>query len=274
MSITANIICDSIYSNKRLTTFVLKYPRYIHSELMTHRVFSRNAASSRAIPAKKLINQTINDMAWPVYWGQNQAGMQANSELGGFKLKLVKFLWRFQAIINVGFAHIESYLGLHKQLVNRPLEAFTHITTIVTATEFENFFALRYHKDAQPEIKELARQMLLKYKESIPKQLNLGEWHIPFIKESEIDNTLEQKLMGSVARCARVSYLNHDGQEPNLEKDIKLYNTLRESGHFSPFEHQACAINTNQWFGNFYGWMQYRKTLENESRKFDLNKDL
>lgn len=273
--IQAKIIEDSINrQGKRLTTFVLRYPRFVHAELLTHRQFSRNASSSRAIPAKKLINQAINDIAWPVHWGKNQPGMQARQELSKWRIFLIKKLWKMAAFLMVCFAHFLNKLALHKQVVNRILEPFTHISTIVTATEFDNFFALRTHPDAQPEIKVLAELMLVEYNNSKPKLILQGEWHLPFVSSLERHTLdLETQLKCSVARCARVSYLNHEGKL-DINKDIGLHDDLYRDGHVSPFEHQATPLGWVAASGNFVGWKQYRKTLANEVRVFDYTKVL
>lgn len=270
--IKAEIIKDSITSTfdetlkpqnqSRITTWVLKYPRFIHSELMTHRVLSRNAASSRAIPITRMIKDVINEPAAPEFWGANQKGMQASVELKGIKLKLAKFFWfkaRYAAIV---VAWTMNKLGLHKQIANRILEPWAHMTVLVTATNMENFFKLRAHKDAQPEFQKLAYEMLKIYNASVPAILNPGEWHIPFDSKME-GFALSDKLRVATARCARVSYLTHDGTI-DKNKDIELHNRLSESGHWSPFEHCAkSAPGTNS--GNFTGWIQYRKLFSNEN---------
>jgi thymidylate synthase ThyX len=84
--ISAKIIADSISESEygdRITTFELEYPRFIHGELMTHRLFSRNAASSRAIPINKMMDQVLTAPAMPVEWGLNKSGMQAEEMLKG-----------------------------------------------------------------------------------------------------------------------------------------------------------------------------------------------
>src|ERR1700742_2095163 len=82
MAITAKIICDSVSeAGVRLTTFELMYPRFIHAELMTHRAFSRNAASSRAIPIETMLRRIEENPAMPVFWAANQKGMQAVAEV-------------------------------------------------------------------------------------------------------------------------------------------------------------------------------------------------
>ena len=161
MSISARVVADSISpSGKRITTFVLTYPRFIHAEFMTHRVFSRNAASSRAIPARKIRASVRREPALPVYWGANQAGMQAEAELKGLKLFFVKLLWLKAMYLMLLFNWLFEKLGLHKQIANRALEPWFNITVVCTSTEWSNFYHLRNHPKAQPEIKALAEAML------------------------------------------------------------------------------------------------------------------
>lgn len=274
MTILAKIVCDSIAPNgKRLTTFELKYPRFIHSELMTHRTFSRNASSSRAIPTKKILADVIKDPAMPVYWGKNQAGMQAKTELSGILGWLVLKIWLWARWPAVAAAWALNKIGLHKQIANRIIEPWAHITTLVTATEYDGFFRLRCHMDAQPEIRKLAlmMEMLLQYYQ--PKQINSLEWHLPFIsaedKKQYQDISTLRKL--SVARCARVSYLTHDKKKPSCEDDIKLHDKLLESGHMSPFEHQAMAMTNLNWSGNFRGWYQNREAVDKHFIKVGKN---
>ena len=290
--ISAKILSDSLNpAGCRLTTWILTYPRFFHSELMTHRVFSRNAASSRAIPVKKVIEEVKNNTSMPVYWGKNQSGMQASEELDEASKELAKTEWFKARDLAIEQAQKMLDIGLHKQIANRILEPFMHMTVILTGTEFENFFSLRAHKDAQPEFQELAYMMLHLYKSTDPKNLKEGEWHIPFgdkideqrlvdceafKKETqgmEIGLTSELKDHVSLfkrkiatARCARVSYLNFEGKD-DYNSDIQLCNILSSSGHWSPFEHCAQALPDEQWSGNFRGWKQYRKFFQQENRE-------
>jgi thymidylate synthase ThyX len=284
--IKANILLDSINgSGNRITTWLLTYNRFIHAEFLTHRVFSRNASSSRAIPVKKMIEDVRTNPAMPVFWGKNQAGMQAKEQLDDtiknvFRstkdainepftaLGAAKYDWlaaRDKAIETVeGLVEI----GLHKQIANRILEPWMHITVIATATDMGNFFALRAHQDAQPEFQALAYLMLEEYNKSIPTQLVSGAWHIPFGDRMPLGIDLSQRLKISTARCARTSYLTFDG-EINPEKDYQLHDQLATSGHWSPFEHCAQAQWHSGRSGNFQGWTQYRKSFLNENRGDD-----
>lgn len=301
-TITAKVICDSI-SNEgiRITSLQLRYPRFVHSEFMTHRVFSRNASSSRAIPVQRLIQDVLDDPAMPIYWGKNQKGMQAHEEcteevkVPGDIHNIYDYIPSRGAWLQARDRAIEiakgfDAAGYHKQIVNRLLEPFSHINVICTSTKWANFFALRDHHDAQPEIRMLAQAMKKALSESKPQLLGYNEWHLPYIApdECEVNNAkswaswgedlLPKLIKISVARCARVSYLTHDGVKPDGAKDLKLYDRLvgSEPLHASPAEHQATPdrrggnqIEGFDWYskslhGNFHGWIQYRKTLKNE----------
>ncbi|MFN4091653.1 MAG: FAD-dependent thymidylate synthase [Brevundimonas sp.] len=278
MTTSAQVIADSInVEGRRLTTLKLRYPRFIHAEFMTHRVFSRNASSSRAIPVARLIQDVIDDPAIPCYWGANQAGMQAGEEINE-PVSLVGFkevsrpsgsyiepsevyvsreaAWLEARDYSVEIARAFAAAGYHKQVVNRLLEPFAHINVVVTATEWSNFFDLRLHPDAEPNIQLLARAMKLAMDASRPKLLTHNEWHLPFVEEQ---GRLADLKMVSVARCARVSYETHDGEPTVFEKDLALGQRLASSGHWSPFEHQASP--TTGRVANFRGWRSYRSEM-------------
>lgn len=274
----AKIILDSTNSHNgiRLVTSELTYPRFIHAEFMTHRMFSRNAASSRAIPARKMIAMVRDNPAQPVYWGKNKSGMSANVELED--ISTAKAIWDDARWHALHCAEAFRKNKVHKQIANRILEPWKYITVIVSATQLSNFFALRDHKDAQPEIQHLARlwKAALDESESVERL-----WHIPYIQEDEQELPLDVRQKIGVARCARVSYLTHDGIR-SIDKDIELYERLLSGsghGHWSPFEHVAKATDeveirrnfafgykTTQpiWCGNFQGWIQFRKMHRGE----------
>lgn len=277
MTIEAKIIEDSTSSTRaRLTTFQLRYPRFIHAEFMTHRLFSRNASSSRAIPAQRIFNDIETAPAIPVHWGKNQKGMQAKQEMDAFQAKACEELWLEARDGALAIARSLESMGLHKQVVNRITEPWAHISVVCTATEFDNFFALRCHPDAQPEIKVLAEQMRDLYYTNIPRRLQAGQWHLPYIKDEErfspgnlgkrgILKNEANLIRASIARCARVSYLTHDKKKPDIDLDVALYDRLFESKHMSPFEHVGTPhTDPSTWSGNFRGWVQYRKTLKGE----------
>lgn len=268
--ISAEVICDSVSpQNIRLTTFKLRYPRFIHAEFMTHRVFSRNASSSRAVPTAKLIEEVRSDAlrAAPIFWGKNQKGMQAVEELSSKKdlqdpknvygpeiseLEMAQRLWAGAAFWATRQAEALVDLGAHKQIVNRILEPFLHINVICTATDYDNFFGLRLHKDAQPEMQALARAMYGEMQASKPESLEPGEWHLPFVGQVSFDGDIHidhqsyvdigTAIKVSVARCARVSYQSFEtGKRSTVEEDLALYEKLMgvQPFHASPAEHQA-----------------------------------
>ena len=268
------ILKDSIAPcAKRLTTWELTYPRFVHAELMTHRLFSRNSASSRAIPVEKLLARVREDPALPKFWGKNQSGMQAVEPLDEVTQEEAQRLWlsardqMLEAVEHLG------KLGLHKQLANRLIEPWMFITVIVSATEFDNWFHLRNHKAAQPEIAWVAKDMWRQFNESTPRQLGPSEWHLPLFDEASelalVGYDIGRAKKVSTGRCARVSYLTHEGRR-DVEKDIELHDRLSagpatgEPGHWSPFEHVARALEKPERVGNFIGWFQYRKEFEAE----------
>lgn len=285
MSITAKVIEKSITPvGKEITTFQLRYPRFIHAEFMTHRVFSRNASSSRAIPVQKLLDQIMAETAEPIHWGANQPGMQAHNELAQPERVRVQSLWRFAAHQACQIAQQMHDLGAHKQIVNRITEPFQHISVIVTATEWDNFYELRNHPDAQPEIHELAARMLeadLAFEPTLrTPRFDANEdaqvlvlqdsssWHLPYVTEVErqaFPKSARFLAKLSAARCARVSYLTHDGETPLHEKDLALFDRLVGSKplHASPIEHQAIGAPYAELpSNNFKGWVQFRWIYE------------
>lgn len=265
MIVEVKVVEDSINPNNniRLTTLQLKYWRAIHGEFMTHRVFSRNASSSRAIPINTFLKQVWTEPAGPMHWGANNPGMQAKTELTGFKLWFAKLMWNITGKLVCGGVWLANKISKpHKQTFNRLLEPWQYISVIVTATDWDNFFELRNHKDAQPEIKALAIEMLSALENSTPKYQNN---HLPYVTQDERSMyDLETCFKLSAARCARVSYLTHDGGKPTLEKDIKLHDQLVGSRpiHASPTEHQAIAVDDTGYIKNFRGWKQYRVDVE------------
>jgi len=316
MSIKAEIIADSLNPQGcRLTTFILEYPRFVHAELMTHRMFSKNAASSRAIPIEKMIQQVVDNPAMPVWWGKNQSGMQAKEELDDTtpywdiadyeyqqdtaweglvqknlrkvtRMAHAKHEWLRARDLAIQQVKILNQIGLHKQIANRILEPWFNIRIILSGTEFENFFALRAHPDAQPEIQALAYKMLEEYNKSEPKKLKVGEWHIPF--GDKIDNIRLLKMLSinngkkiivvdpeefdiakikiAIARCARVSYFNYEGKD-DYAADIKLCDRLFGNipRHLSPTEHVAQAMDDANFIGNFKGFKQYRYFFDDQN---------
>ena len=287
MSISAQIVADSLSPQGiRLTTLALKYPRWIHAEFMTHRLFSRNASSSRAVPSKRL---RALEREYPLRWDANIPGMQSGARLSDEQTAKAKAVWdRMADACATGVAELAE-IGLHKQWANRPLEWFTSISVLVSATSFDNFFGVRWHPDAQPEIQELAQQMFAARQSSTPRPLASGEWHLPYVAAVDAQSLgLDTARRCSAARCARVSDLNHDGTAPNVAKDLDTFAKLAgdpngppQPLHASPMEHQATPDrlqnpdDPDSWqnpaqHGNFHGWRQFRKMLAHEQiEKFE-----
>lgn len=267
MAINAKIIKDSINRHNacRLTTFEVEFPRFINAEILRHRMLSFNSAPSRAIPMKKILEAVRNDPAMPVWWGRNQAGMQAAEELTEEEREKALALWLEARDGAVAFLERFIELDLHKQISNRIVEPWQNIKLIVSGTDWQNFFALRVSKFAQPEFRELASQMLEIYNENVPDVLHHGEWHIPYSDRMKMDMTEDERLRVSTARCTRGSYLTQDG-EINYVKDFELFERLTTGGHWSPTEHPARAEAHPHYYGNFRGFKQFRKFFLNENQ--------
>jgi Thymidylate synthase complementing protein len=274
--IEAKIIAHSVNRlGKEIVTFELQYPRFIHGEVMTHRVFSRNAMSSRAVPVAKMIEQVRNNPAMPLKFMKNQPGMQSTEDLSPEDHAEAVVMWRAAANFAADSAEEMAAHGIHKQFANRLLEPFQWMRAIVTATEWHNFFSLRCHPDAQPEFQALAFRMLEALRKSDPVTRDEPDhspethasWHLPYVTEADREiyrGDLLPKL--SAARCARVSYLTHDGAAPNVEADLALFDRLVGSVplHASPIEHQAVphVYGGNLRSNNFVGWYQFRESYK------------
>lgn len=287
-------------------TMEVTLPRIVLAELNTHRMFSRNSASSRAIPIKKMLERVTNDPFLPVFWGKNQKGMEAEVELEPMPKVKAEAEWlraRDSAVRHVERLQLED-IDLHKQIANRILEPWLWHTVIVTATEWDNFWGLRCHKAAQPEMRTAAEHMKRAFDASQPKQVMPNEWHLPLMQPDEFvlaDDSPEwnEPVPGpcvmmrwqeacwiSAGRCARVSYLTHDTGKRDIKADIDLATRLQKAGHMSPFEHVARPMTVSEaeykygtpgqfiadnfdpaknFCGNFRGWVQLRKTLPHEA---------
>lgn len=301
--ITVKSIASSISEDTgaRIDTLQLRYPRMVHADFMTHRVFSRNASSSRAIPHASL---TVRDAdIYVPRFRKNKPGMQPGGFLSADEQEKAERIWRDMAeyVLN-GTRELSEKTGLnvHKQWVNRPLEWFGYIEVLVTATEWSNFDALRDHPEAQDEIEALAKEIKRVRDLTVPKTLKPGHWHLPYVQEEDFDkvarlvrgdaipadvaevagplrklraldvSTRDAILLAvSAARCCRVSYSKHDGARPTLSDDMRRYSQLAGSDpkHASPLEHQArplFGLLDEQYQGNFRGFVQFRKHLPNE----------
>lgn len=300
--IKATVIADSISpQGDRMTTMEIEYPRFILAELNTHRMLSKNSASSRAIPVKAMHEQISVAPAGPVFWGKNQAGMQAKEELSGTNLTDAMFIWQRakQDALHWAWA-LADRVGLHKQIANRITEPWMTMKTVISGTEWANLYYLRDHADAQPEFADLAHKMHEAHLNSTPQLLYPGEWHVPYIivsrdpstgqlryADSQGDNiSAEDARIISASCCAQVSYRKNDD---TLEKAQKIFKQLifSKPAHASPVEHQATPMNISSmgyneletwehgvthlsangdlWSGNLRGWIQHRKLIPDEA---------
>lgn len=301
MGFEAKVLADSVSpADHRLTTLEATFPRFILAEFNTHRVFSRNSASSRAIPVAKQLRRVLDDPYVPIEFGSNKPGMQAGPALTGATRDAAEAEWlqaRDDAVRHVlglitspenvaDFDDLHKcleaaqgslkeppaeWLNVHKQVANRLLEPFMWHTVIVSSTTWDNFFNLRCHPDAQPEIRLIAMKMRDAVERSVPTRLEPNEWHLPLIGEAEREeaSSPEELAKISIGRCARVSYLTHAGTR-DLSADVALYDRLLESGHMSPMEHvarpmTAAELDRAEWSGNFQGWIAHRKLIPGES---------
>ena len=263
-NISAKVVCDSISGQGvRLTTFEIEYPRIVMSEFNTHRSVSKNSSSSRAIPVSKMLEHTQTVNLKPVYFGSKKAGMQAGDELVGEDLQYAKSTWESALHSMVHSAKILDECGVAKEVCNRLVEPFQLVKVVCTATDWENFFNLRLHPDADPNICMLAYKMYQAMQESEPVELKAGEWHLPFVDKLLDENlnlisygvshedvtygtmhkpvTLEQAIKLSAASCASVSYRT---EGMTLEKADKIFDMLikAEVVHSSPLEHCATPV--------------------------------
>ncbi len=285
--INARVERDTIFRGKRITTLVLTYPRFIHAEIMTHRMAARNAASSRAIPCPKMLSRVESDPVCPVFWGAEVSGMQTGDQVED--TGTANDIWLAARDDALERAKDLARLGVHKSLVNRLVEPFMWITVIYTATEYANFLRLRRHKDAEIHFQHLAEAIYMELDKSTP---TYRQVHAPFLDaieeaklteywvDSEENSELEHPAVHldpigvtlanrAAARCARVSYETHDGVRKNSADDKLATRLLNGSGfgHHSPFEHIAFAGHTDpdKFYGPYKGWEAWRRMQKNEN---------
>jgi hypothetical protein len=279
------IIADSVsFHSPRLTTFCVKFHKFILAEFNTHKMISRSDRSSRAVSTKQLLEEAKLDPAMPFEFRRNIPGMSGGELLTGDDLTDAQERWMAHRdfavkVVQEGLEDNEA-----KETLNRHLDQFVYTHSVRTATEdsWMNFFGLRLDSHAQPEIRILAENMWVDYNVSSPKFLYPGQWHMPFMSgvEPNPNNNPDQLRIVkiSAARCANMSY-GPKPQWPEISKSLELYNRLVNSSpmHLGPLEHQATPdIKTHRVFGkynyrypqlhgNLPGWQQFRKLIPGES---------
>lgn len=275
METAARVVLDSISPRgDRLTTLEVTMHRFVLAEFNTHRIFSRNSASSRAIPVEKQLERVKENPAYPVSWPCEQPGMSGGTELEGGDLEDAKLFYKF--VHEKVWREVDAYLKmhpekserLHKSVVNRFLEPFMWHTVLVSSTGWENFRGLRCSPQAQPEMRLAAEKMMEALDASTPTELDYGQWHMPFMDDfdelAEIYHVMHLKMI-SAARCARVSYLTHGTGVKDVQEDLRLAEQLQQGNpiHASPFEHVARPLDLGEMGdSNFRGWWQYREDIE------------
>lgn len=305
--ISVKIIKDSLsYDGKnRLTTAEWIYPRFIHSEVMTHCMLEKNAASSRAIPVEDILKMIEENPAMPIEWGENNPGMVSRKLLSDIQREAAIGVWKASAIQAVNHARVlaaKTGINAHKQIPNRIVEPYVFMKTVISGTEWANFFWLRDHPDADPTFQELARCHHEAYVNSTPTVLLAGQWHLPYVgsngdsywidHDTEIDLETAKKVSASC--CAQVSYRKLDD---TIEKAMKVYSMLNigstdKPAHASPLTHQGTPMKKTDsiecvndpenpytweegvthtrrdrslWSGKFQGWIQQRQLVPNEA---------
>lgn len=224
----AKVLADSVNKNtgERLVTMVVTFPRIVLAEFNTHRVLSRNSASSRAIPAHKMIQRVKDTPFIPLKFQAYHSGMQGNAYLEGEEEIKARKLWLAARTKAVNSAEAMLEAGITKQLINRILEPYLYHTVIVTATDWGNLFKLRApHYEIEPgmraysepelermlieldeekstiaypnisqaeiHIQKAAELMYEAYVASEPTPINYGDWHLPFTDTLSIEELAE-----------------------------------------------------------------------------------
>jgi hypothetical protein len=263
----AKILADSVADNVRLVTLAVTFPRIVLSEQNTHRVLSKNTASSRAIPVKTRCDAIEANPFIPESFGKNKKGMQSDELLDAAANAEAEAIWREALADALKHARRLAALNVHKQYANRLTEPFSWVTQIVSGTCWNNYLNLRTHKDAQPEIQKAAHLIKAAMASHKPIVKKPGEWHLPLVHETSVDIATAVKI--SVVRCAAVSYEKH-GVQKTVEEELARHDAMLASGHMSPFEHQARVgypheYSNHRVLGNYRApWLQYRKQLPNE----------
>lgn len=288
MTISARMIEHSVAPHGiELITLELCLPERIHKEILRHRMFSFSVTSTRASRYPAMRKLVMSNPYIPLVWCKDGKGMSPREEFPECDREFFETEWlaaRDEAVLKADRLH-ES--GVHKSDATTLISPFLMTKMVVSATEWNNFFALRLDKNAKFEMQVLAKRMAEairdsdstgRYTYNCPSQ----HWHLPYVTQDEREEFHDNKeyflCKLSAARCARVSYFTKEGKEPDIKQDLDLYNRLVSGDHVeaSPLEHQGFPNwYANEWSGNFRGWDQFRKMIPNESQPdFDWRKRL
>ncbi len=225
------------------------------------------------------------DPVIPIKWGAEQSGMQTGGEIPEELRPKAREIWLKSMASQVDFADQLAQLGVHKSLCNRLTEPFMWITVLMSATEWKNFFRLRCHPDAEVHFQKIAGMIREEIAKSEPKRLGIFEWHTPFVDDEEkkeiegayrnghLNVPIELSSLDcikriSAGRCARLSYLTHEGKRDwNLDIGLATKLIVRPDDvlHASPLEHVARSSDRHMHSGPFVGWFQFRKEFQNEN---------
>ena len=265
MTTTAKVIEDSVWGGVRITTLQIRFPRFILAELNTHGRLAKSTRSTRAVPTKKLLREVWLTPFVPRVWPSMKAGMQGGPPLQGARRLAAWALWLLASKLACVIAWALVAVGVHKQHAGRVLEPFMWCDSVISATEWENFFNLRISPLAQPEFDDLAKIIRFEMAVSSPVSRN---HHLPYITDAERASVgeLAALLEASARRCAQVSYAPHDGSKADFAKDRAKAFELLTNGHMSPFEHPALAGDKTGYMPNKFRapWTHHRKHILGE----------
>jgi hypothetical protein len=269
--ITATIIADSITPcGVRLTSVEAMIPTRVQSELNTHRAFSRNSESSRAISFAAQIAQVRTNPFIPARVYKESTRMFGRELVDDITLFEFQSDWRVRALEAAAAAELDYKRGIHRQTASMILAPFSWKRVIITSAEWDNFFNQRCAVDALPEINDLAWSIYAAMQHSTPAQLDIGDWHIPYDPTpeeapNETSTALVHRQIVSVANCARVSYGNL-GANKSMDEQLRLVWSLYNNKHLSPFEHIAHVglDSSNRGVSRNFAppWEQFRAFIE------------
>ena len=264
--ISATVILDAKVNQRygvkpcRITTLEVIMPKFLVAQLNTHRTFSRNSASSRAIPIFKSIQNVLEAPVTPLDYGTpaNGKGMQPKSSLTGLRRLLAGAVWQTSMYLAIASAYLLNHIGLHKQFTNRLLEPYTYTKVLITSTEWENFLTLRDHGAAQDAMQEVAKAIRVALNNSVTYVINDGYWYLPYVGIFPQKPTTEQFDI-SVSCCAQVSFRTLDDNATKAKRVVaSLLND--DVKHWSPFEHIAVAKQGR--YANYVGFRSLRHIKE------------